>query len=70
MGQIAEELRNEFIFCLVMKCHPKKKLWEIASLHVAHDAKFPSFFFFWMMPPSPNKTNKFIRHYFIISKHT
>ena len=53
-----------------MEHHPKKKMMETASLRVAHDAKFPSFFFFfWVIAPSSNKTNKFIPYNLIISKH-
>jgi hypothetical protein len=35
------------LFCLVMEYHgiTRKKMTETASLRVAHDAKFPSFFF-------------------------
>jgi hypothetical protein len=61
-------LRNEFIFLFVdWSIHPKKKWRETASLRVAHDAKFPSFFF-RMDTSSTSRTNKFIPYHLIISK--
>jgi hypothetical protein len=48
-------LRNKFIFFCGWK------------YRVAHDAKFPSFF--WMDTPSTNKTNKFIPYHLILLKH-
>ena len=39
------DLRNEFIFFVCGWKYPSEKKWrETASLRVAHDAKFPSFF--------------------------
>jgi hypothetical protein len=35
----------DLFFSLVMEYHPGKKMTETASLRVAHDTKFPSFFF-------------------------
>jgi hypothetical protein len=43
--------------------HPKKKKKMTANGIIAHDAKFPSFF--WMDTPSTNKTNKFISYHLI-----
>jgi hypothetical protein len=39
------DLRNEFIFLFGDGVSPEKKMMETTSLRVAHDAKFPSFFF-------------------------
>jgi hypothetical protein len=55
-------------FGLVMEYHPKKKLWDTASLRIAHDEKFSSFKYL-LQTPSPNKTNKFIPYHLIISKY-
>jgi hypothetical protein len=38
-------LMNEFNFLFGDGVSPEKKMTETASLRVAHDAKFPSFFF-------------------------
>jgi hypothetical protein len=63
-----KDLKNEFILLFGDGVSPEKKWRETASLHVVLDAKFPSFFF-RMIAPSPNKTNKLIPYYLIISKH-
>jgi hypothetical protein len=61
---------KEWIYFLVCGWkYPSEKKWrETASLRVAHDAKFPSFFF-RIDTPSTNKTNNFIPYHSIISKH-
>jgi hypothetical protein len=55
-------------FCLVMEYHPKKKMTETASLRVAHDAKFPSFFIrlsldgtYYVMALSVRRPSEFVR---------
>jgi hypothetical protein len=57
-------LRNEFIFLLGDGVSPEKKRQKTASMRIAHDAKLPSFFF-QVIAPSPNKTNKFIPYHLI-----
>jgi hypothetical protein len=44
----------------------KKKNRETALLRTAHDAKLPSFFFFRVIAPAPNKTNRIIPYHLLI----
>jgi hypothetical protein len=44
IGWSASYLRNDFFLFVDGSIHPKKNDGETASLRVAHDAKFPSFF--------------------------
>jgi hypothetical protein len=62
-------VRNEFIFCLLMKIFIREKRRESTSLHEAHNAKFPSFFL-QVATPSTNKTYIFIPYDLILyQKH-
>jgi hypothetical protein len=63
---ISSRFKEWIYFCLVIEYHPEKN--DRKMYHCAW-CKVSLIFYFWVIAPSPNKTNKFIPYHLIIWKH-